>query len=304
MIQVKDGLSLSINVAIVIEPISNSPMSYKTIYVYFTTLSQAENTARMAAFVAKQFKAHLVGSHIMHEPVFPVYDLRALEALEPVIEQQRQIQRENTNSFINILATSAQDSQVDYHWQSDDRFYFEYGNVIYDRLRTADLVVVGQSETETIATGINIPARIALNSARPVLVVPKVLEYPTQAPFDRIVIAWNGKNEAVRATFDALPFLKIAKQVKLLTVNPDEDSDRSSKGMVQTLKRHGVLIESDQIVNQDISTTDILLSHCANFDADLLVLGCYGHSKFQEIVFGGVTRDIFQSMPLPVFMSH
>ena len=279
-------------------------MSYKTIYTYFTTNSQAKTTATMAAELAKHFEAYLIGCHIMYEPVIPVYDLHALEIIQPVIEQQRQIHRDNAKIFQEIFKTAAKKANIDHHWHTDDEFYFEYTNVIYDRLRAADLVVVGQTEIESIVSWQNIPARIALNSARPVLVIPAKLQDPMKANFKRVLLAWNGKNEAVRATFDALPFLKMAEEVKIVTVNPETDSQSSPECIVQTLKRHGVSVESARITNHEISTSDVLLSQSAEFDANLLVLGCYGHSRLQEIVFGGVTRDIFQTMTVPVLMSH
>ncbi len=304
MIQIKDFAACSLTVSHGLNLESVTPMSFKTVYAYFTTPAKAVSTSRTAASVAKQFDALLVGCHIMYEPIIPVYDLHGLEVMQPVIEQQRQIQRENANTLKKIFATAADHAQVDHEWQCDEEFHLEHSDIIFDRLRVADLVVISETETESIMSWKNIPARIALNSARPILVVPVSDEKKAETPFKRIIIAWNGENEAVRATFDSLPFLKAAEDVKLLTINPDENGENSSKAMTATLKRHGVAIKSEAIVDDELPTSTVLLSQCNDFEADLLVLGCYGRSRLQEIVFGGVTREVFQSMPLPVLMSH
>ncbi len=302
--QIKDFPACSLTVKIGLNREPELPMSYKTVYVYFSTPSTAVNSSRTAVSVAKQFEAHLVGCHIMYEPIIPVYDLHGLEVMQPVIEQQRQIQLENSSTLRKIFTTAADRVQVDYTWQCDEKFHLEHSDIIFDRLRVADLVVISQTEAESIMSRRNIPAHIALNSARPVLVVPVSDEKPPESPFKRILIAWNGENEAVRATFDSIPFLMDADDVKLLTINPDENGEISSKDMTATLIRHGVSIESESIVDNELSTSEVLLKQCEDFRADLLVMGCYGRSRLQEVVFGGVTKEIFQSMPLPVLMSH
>jgi nucleotide-binding universal stress UspA family protein len=72
----------------------------------------------------------------------------------------------------------------------------------------------------------------------------------------------------------------------------------------QHLARHGVKVDVYQMTRDDIDVADMLLSHAADFGADFMVMGGYGHSRLREFVLGGVTRSILNSMTVPTLMSH
>ena len=95
-----------------------------------------------------------------------------------------------------------------------------------------------------------------------------------------------------------------------LALNPKSGGEAGSHGALPGadialhLARHGVKIDAAQVVTKELSVADMLLSRAADQGADLLVMGAYGHSRFRELVLGGVTRSISQHMTLPVLMSH
>ena len=70
------------------------------------------------------------------------------------------------------------------------------------------------------------------------------------------------------------------------------------------LARHGLEVDVQRISGGDIDVADALLSHAADSSADFMVMGGYGHSRLREFVLGGVTRLIFESMTVPVLLSH
>jgi nucleotide-binding universal stress UspA family protein len=142
------------------------------------------------------------------------------------------------------------------------------------------------------------PERLAIESGRPMLVVPCAGRYPEIAR--HIVIAWKPTREAARAVFDALPLLKSAKTVQLLEVNQNRDNS----GITAALRRHGIKATRRSMVAPDISVGDEILSRLADHGADLLVMGAYGHSRIGELVFGGVTRHIARHMTAPTLWSH
>jgi nucleotide-binding universal stress UspA family protein len=137
-----------------------------------------------------------------------------------------------------------------------------------------------------------------------VLVVPRYGTFDTVG--ERVLVAWNGSREATRAVHDALPILKLATKVTVLSIDPERDTgDRiPSADIALHLARHGVAAEGTSTVGLDISVGDLLLSRAADLGADLIVMGAYGHSRMRELVLGGATRHILQHMTVPVLMSH
>jgi nucleotide-binding universal stress UspA family protein len=138
---------------------------------------------------------------------------------------------------------------------------------------------------------------------RPVLVVPRYGTFPTIG--ERVLVAWNGAREAVRAVNDALPLLQRAQLVTVLSIDPsDADHRIPSADITLHLARHGVTAVAAQTRGTDLLVADILLSYAADLGADLIVSGAYGHTRLRELVLGGMTRHLLQTMTVPVLMSH
>ena len=140
----------------------------------------------------------------------------------------------------------------------------------------------------------------------PVLVVPYAGRYETVGR--RVLIGWSATREAARAVSDAMPLLAAAEIVTVLTIDAREGTDAHGElpgaDISLHLARHGVKAEIERTVSAGIPAGDVLLSRAADLGADLLVIGAYGHSRVRELLLGGVTRSILQSMTLPVLMSH
>ncbi len=82
------------------------------------------------------------------------------------------------------------------------------------------------------------------------------------------------------------------------------DRSDSAEDLCRYLADHGMQAKPDRLQTEEGSEADILLSRIADFGADLLVMGCYGHTRLRELVLGGMTREILQHMTVPVLMSH
>ncbi len=240
----------------------------------------------------------------MPEPVIPVYDIRASSLMLPIIEQQKELSRKNADIMQQAFKTAIGDSNLEHSWNCDDKFYQNYSTVISERIRGADLALVSQYQ-ETDGEGWkSLPARLTINSGRPVLVIPHGGRHPVK--FKAVIIAWNNSREAARAVFDAVPILKNAQSVKILSVHSANDDKviQGQNNIVLALKRHGVEVMCERVIAKERSFSETLISESGDFDADLLIMGCYGRPRLQEFIFGGVTRDILNSMPVPVLMSH
>jgi nucleotide-binding universal stress UspA family protein len=152
---------------------------------------------------------------------------------------------------------------------------------------------------------LDFPERLALESGRPVLVIPYAGRYPKIG--HNVVIAWKAGRESARAVFDALPLLTGAAHVHILEIKEHGSKKPSlapDTSIAAALARHGIKPTIRTSVASDISVGDEILSRLADLDADLLVMGAYGHSRMRELVFGGTTRHIAQHMTVPTLFSH
>lgn len=175
--------------------------------------------------------------------------------------------------------------------------------------RYADLVILGQSnphDHDGTITG-QLPEYVVLHAGRPALVLPHA--GASDHLDQHAIVAWDGSRAATRAVSDALPLLQASKLVTVAVFNPEREYGvhlaQPGADIALFLARHDVQVE---VLQQRTSATqpigDALLSLIADQDADLLIMGAYGHARWQEILLGGVTRTILQSMTVPVLMSH
>jgi nucleotide-binding universal stress UspA family protein len=135
---------------------------------------------------------------------------------------------------------------------------------------------------------------------RPVLVAPPGFE---RLAAKRVVVAWKDTREARRAVHDALPFLVRAEQVHV-AVAGHEARREGGADVAAYLASHGVSVATRLLHQPEIGAADEILRFARREDADLIVMGAYGHSRLREWVFGGATRDMLQGTSLCCLMSH
>jgi len=148
---------------------------------------------------------------------------------------------------------------------------------------------------------------LIFGSGRPVILVPAYEGAPQQpSSIDRIVVAWDFSRAASRALADAMPLLKKAKNVSVLTVRGEKDipDSLSLKEVGRHLQMHGVWADMEEISIDERSIGDAIREHLASHRTDLLVMGAFGHSRLREFVLGGASRSIITKPPVPVFISH
>jgi nucleotide-binding universal stress UspA family protein len=169
-----------------------------------------------------------------------------------------------------------------------------------------DLVVYGQTSPGYRMPSGYRPEDVVVTGGRPVLVIPYAGEFTTVGR--RVLVAWDGTREAVRALHDALPLIGKAEAVTVLTVRSREASfERDAPGLdrvVRHLGRHGITARYEETLRGDLRIAEALLSRAADLDVDLIIAGAYHHSQFREALVGGVSRDLFDHMTVPVLMSH
>ena len=148
---------------------------------------------------------------------------------------------------------------------------------------------------------------VLFGSGRPVLLVP-----PGAPTFSgrMVVVGWDATRSAARALHDALPLLTKARKAVIISLSDDSDDKvfrlpESGPEVCRYLERWGVDASFDAPKRKQDNIGNELLSHAKRLEADILVMGGFGHAREREFLFGSATRDIFQShLELPVLMSH
>jgi nucleotide-binding universal stress UspA family protein len=175
---------------------------------------------------------------------------------------------------------------------------------IIRQARIADLVVACVNDpSDPLSSFHDTPIRLVLETGRPTVLVPA--SAPMKTVGQRITVAWNHSRESARAAFDALPLLRTAASVEILAVNPKQDGAANpGEDLASALSRHGVNARAVAVSATARSEGDELMAALALHESDMLVMGCYGHSRLREMVLGGVTKYVLDRMTIPVLLSH
>jgi nucleotide-binding universal stress UspA family protein len=127
------------------------------------------------------------------------------------------------------------------------------------------------------------------------------------APFENVVVAWNGSRESTRALAEAAPYLRQAGKVGVLVVegpNPTEAATLMGNDAVHHLRHHGINANKYRAVGQEDEIADALIEECRKLNANLLVMGSYGHSRLHELLPGSTTDRILRQSPFPLLIAH
>jgi len=189
-----------------------------------------------------------------------------------------------------------------YAWQWEDAVD---DTVIGSHGRVFDLIVLGRPGPEPQNPRMA-PLEAALfDSGRPVLIVPSTTP---QTLARNILVAWNRSTEQARTNAFALPLLRLADKVTVLTVEGGTTTGPSGEEAALHLRRNGVKATS-LTVNTGArlggeAAGEVTLQHAASLGCDLLVKCAYTQSRLRQMIFGGATRHILANATLPIFMAH
>jgi nucleotide-binding universal stress UspA family protein len=258
--------------------------------------------ANYAASVAAALQAHLHGVAFIYDPVVPISEGGYIPA--EVIETQNADNKAAAESAIKSFTAATDRAGVSAEPVALSVSLTGAADRLARMARCFDLAIVGQSQSEMSTIEQIIGEAVLFDSGRPIIIVP----YIQKAPFkiDNVMICWDGSRAAARAAADAIPILGKSCRVEIVLVTNESGKQYDIEGadIGQHLARHGFRVEVQQLPGGDIDVPDALLSHAADSSADFMVMGGYGHSRLREFVLGGVTRAIFQSMTVPVLLSH
>lgn len=277
-------------------------MTYRSLLVALDALPANPARTHIAIALAKAFGAHLIGL----APTAAL-DLQALQAAAAMDDYA-------ARAGATLLA-QARDIAQRFHerFEAAGLASFEAladpspaAESLARHAQCTDLLVMSQPDPSLPGHRQQLAEleQVLLACSRPVLLIPYTHLEPLH--LRRVLLAWDGSPESVRAMTDALPLLRRAGKVALMHWRSEADAQRPLEFMAclrQWLAFQGVDAEVHDEVTP-LAVGDALLNAASDRGADLIVMGAYGHARWTERLFGGVSRTLLASMTVPVLMSH
>ncbi|HEX7026153.1 MAG TPA: universal stress protein [Gammaproteobacteria bacterium] len=280
-------------------------MPLKKILVHVDHLEAGERRLRGAATVAGLLNASVNALFVDSWALWASASVYGPEITPALIESQKSVsesqQLRAKESFDRVSASG----KVPMKWLVNEG---DPAGRICANARVNDLIVMGAGTGEYL-TGPGLLNQVVLSAGRPVLLLPDDFLVPrAEFDFKRIFIGWNNSREAARAISDALPFLQRADTVLIGTVVSEADERRAAEEiplLLEYLEAHGLPVQVEIVSHTPpAGAGEVLLEAATAKQADMLVMGAYGHSRWREIVLGGTTRHVLKHANLPVLMSH
>jgi len=279
-------------------------MSYKTILAVLQGKADCDRVLDCVLPLATRFSAHVIGVHAEAIPIpyvapmgFPDTDFIAASA---ELNQQR-----SAEIKAQFEARAAREG-ISYEWQAMENVSGDSAISALSAARACDLIVVQQSDPEGESGSLANVEALLFESGRPVLFVPYAVSVDTT--FRKVLVAWNGSQQAARAVFDALPFIREAQETEILSLdahdNAEQDAAVAGADIAEALARHGAKVTFANGVTGGIGAGEAIENRIADSGAQLLVMGAYSQSWLKEFFFGGATRTLLQSMPVATLMSR
>jgi nucleotide-binding universal stress UspA family protein len=284
---------------------------FKTVLVPVTDAATAEAPLDAALAVAATFGAHVLGLHVRTDPTSAVplvgegMSGAMVEEMMNVAERQAAERATKARAAFDaacarhgVTLSTTPTAALSAQW---DDVTGREEEVVAWRGRLCDLVVMGRP-----SEGLETPSLLTLNAAlmesgKPLLLAPPAMPATIGT---HVAVAWNGSAEAARAVAAALPLMKKAQSVTILSLTEDNRTASAPAGeLAAFLAWHGITAKC-AVVHAGAHAGAVLLEQCAAVGADLLVMGAYTHSRLRQLILGGVTRHILSHAELPCLLCH
>jgi nucleotide-binding universal stress UspA family protein len=279
-------------------------MKYKNILIHLDHSSGCANRLEIAFGLARKFDAQVTGLFVVPNYIVPSY----VEA---------QISVDLITDVTEKAMAKASETLAGYQKQAEDAGVDMQGHVIEGQLipilrehsKYADLLVLGQDHPDDPDNAsYGLADALLFEGGCACLMVPHSGKLAT--PGERVLLTWNATRESARALREAMPLLSSAETVVVLSSEPNNGDDDLARGhphareLDRFLRSHGIESVSSGISDPDLNTTDAIIGQAVEMNADLIVMGAYGHARLREIILGGVTRDLLKQSQLPLLLAH
>lgn len=280
----------------------------RSIVVHLDNTARSEVRLRIAMALARAAPAHLAALYAVTSlaTVQPIAVAGGGVVFSPALDDLEREQCEQARARFDRVVAGAEPPVA---WEDAARV--PTYTALAARALTADLVVFGQHDAAEPLTAAEagLVASTLIDSGTPGLVIPHSGSFAPDAltrPGLCVVLGWKPSREAARAARAALPWLLQAREVHIAVASATEVSEPwpGAPQLRAWLLRHGVKAALREHSIGHANAGEMLLSMAADVSADLLAMGCFGHSRARELVLGGASRTVLRSMTLPTLLAH
>ena len=276
----------------------------KNLLIHLDHSTGCKNRLQTAFAMAREFEAEITGLFVVPDYIVPSY----VEA---------QISVDLIADVTEKAIARAEETLEDYRKLADEAGIKMQARVLEGQVipilrehsKYADLLLLGQDQPDDPDNAsYGLADALLFEGGCACLVVPH--SGKLSAPGKRVLLTWNASRESARALREAMPLLTRAETVVVLSSEPDYIDAEVARGhphaeeLMRFLKSHGIDSISSGISDTDLSASDAILGQAAEMNADLIVMGAYGHARLREIILGGVTRDLLKQSPVPLMLAH
>ena len=274
---------------------------FKDIAIHLTGSEEDATRISHSATIARSFDAHLTGLQVHEMPeVLAMTDPAGSAFLQELIAES--VERAKTAT--SRLKAQFERIGLNHEMRRLDVYPGQVGHVLATEVRLSDLFVGTRPYGDSTKQH-RVEEAVLFDSGRPCLFVPP--HHPVPSAYGTIFVAWKNTREAARTLAEALPFLQNASSVIVGLVEEgiagEQTGSAPGDDVGRYLSRHGIAAEIHLIDGW----TDIpaaLLNEAAKVNADMIVMGAYGHSRFREWVLSGATRHLLTNAPVPILVAH
>ena len=283
-------------------------MSFKDVLVALTTypeptpVAAVDDAVDLAAAFGAKISAIVCEIKIKSPPGSLLADY--LLHIPAMIAAETQKSASNAQQLLAAFQDAAEKREIFGERISEHCLISEVPDVFVEYARLRDLTIVPVPEGDRIDQWY--AESVIFGSGRPTIILSHTRTRAAPFALNTVIMAWDFSRPAARAVADAMPLLKQAKRVRILTVSNEKaiDTRRSGAELAKHLARHGVDAVLDEVDAKDRGIGEVFEAHATYRNADLLVMGAYGHSRIREFILGGATKSMLSRPPLPIFMSH
>lgn len=275
----------------------------KDVLVHVGDSSASEARVSFALSFAEGYGAHLTGMHVTPDADVPTGT--RLARLDTLVSLREKSDANEARRARELFLGVVRSASVSSNWLSAQG---DISAHVAAAARYADLVIVGQEEWQgdPIHHPLPICHQIVLKAGRPLLVIPE--SYSKTAEFDRILIAWDGSRESVRAVHDAIPILQRASDVRVIVVQSTREHLSSDvckrEPLSDHLMRHGIAVSKWTTDEHAGHIAERIREETASADFDLLIMGAYSRPEWFEYIAGGTTQSLLLTSSIPLLISH
>lgn len=275
-------------------------MPIKTILTYRNGFPSSETQMEAAISAARRFDAHLSVATIGYEPEMPFDAYGSLSGVEMDAELRARAEEDATalaSEVTALLASEGIRGDAFPLVTTPSGLARDFGR----HARYTDLVVLSRPTGDGNHHALTRTFEGALfHGDAAVLVCP---EEPNLRP-GRGMIAWDGGPAALRSIRRAYPVMEGLTDLDIVLVDAGAEQMHSAEDLARMLSRYGLSLSITRVASDERTDAEALSRHQVESGAELIIAGAYGHSRFRELLLGGVTRDLPAIAAVPVFMAH